>query len=64
MPSLTLSIVLPISIIGSIPKRTATKPTGKFKAESVIKAAFVAPPPTPAIPKLPIAIIIITFIKK
>ena len=40
-----------------------TNSTGKFKAESVIRAALVAQPPTPAIPKLPIAIINTTFIK-
>ncbi|CSB29736.1 Uncharacterised protein [Vibrio cholerae] len=56
----TLSAVRAISISGSIEIKSAAIVTGKPMAGSTIRAAKVAPPPTPAIPKELMVIIAIS----
>jgi hypothetical protein len=53
MEPLTLSAVRPMSISGSIEISRPASATGRFSADSTIRAAKVAPPPTPATPTEP-----------
>src|SRR5690625_128848 len=64
MEPLTFTIVLPISITGSIAINRPTKPTGRPIAERTVRPAKVAPPPTPAIPKEANVVTIISWIRK
>src|SRR5699024_2232974 len=54
-PPLTFNAVRAISISGSIEINKPTIATGRFNTDNTIREANVAPPPTPATPKDPIA---------
>ena len=57
MLPLTFKAVLPMSMSASTEISIPARATGKFSEERTIKAANVAPPPTPAIPNELIPII-------